>query len=489
MIIHERKPRGTSKRRGTVIFMALVVVLLLTTFSAASVGLVNSFTSETEFERQHASVLYLAEAGANRAVTALRKSLDDGTVPPPTVGTVDDPHELSGGTYWATITDNGDDTYTVVATASANRSERAVEVVLVRAGASPFDHALFAGNTSEDAGYSLSLGGDGRQADMVNGNVYSGGSVSITGDAVVDGDINAAGGIVGGEGETGVVWPAPDIPGMDYEVNHDFNVRELFYDSGLATWRSDDAGGSAWQLPESSPGHIFRLNPSDRRSETSSTEKDDYFLEDPYERLRSDSGSDGSDPYRITLSGTAGDPGPDGNGKVYFIDGNLWIHNYNTFSFQLYNGGSDGGRVTFIVKGSIFFSDNVFYEDVEKDGIAFVAITDEDVEDSGNIYFGDPEYGTLEEMHAFMYAENNFYDYNLDAAGSAEVRVFGNMSAGNHVSIERDYVARDGSTQHSKLTVDFDDRLSTDQLYLPGLPGTPSGSDWRISSWREVPVL
>ena len=39
-----------------------------------------------------------------------------------------------------------------------------------------------------------------------------------------------------------------------------------------------------------------------------------------------------------------------------------------------------------------------------------------------------------------MFAENNFFDYNLDEAGSSEVELIGTMSAGNHISINRDFV-------------------------------------------------
>ena len=85
--------------------------------------------------------------------------------------------------------------------------------------------------------------------------------------------------------------------------------------------------------------------------------------------------------------------------------------------------------------------------------------------DSGNIYFGDPVFGTLEQMHAFMYAENNFYDNNLTPTGSATVTVHGNMTAGNQVPINRDF-----GQQHSKLTVNFDDRISVGDLDMPGLP-------------------
>jgi hypothetical protein len=111
-----------------------------------------------------------------------------------------------------------------------------------------------------------------------------------------------------------------------------------------------------------------------------------------------------------------------------------------------------------------------------------IAMKDPHVPDSGNIYFGDPSFGTLEYMDAFMYAENNFYDNNLSASGSATVTVHGNMTAGNQVSINRDY-----GNQHSKLTVNFDSRIYNQTLTLPGLPGATNGSGaYSLVSWREV---
>jgi len=175
--------------------------------------------------------------------------------------------------------------------------------------------------------------------------------------------------------------------------------------------------------------------------------------------------ADGKDAYHITLSGAGGgNPGPDSNHKVFYIDGNLWLHNKNTYSFKFFTPESDGMQVTFVVSGNIYFSDNLFYLNQNKDAVAFIALRDENVEDSGNIYFGDPVFGTLKEMNAFMYAENNSYDVNLDASGSSVVKVNGMMSAGNQIDIQRDY-----GDAHTKLIVNFDDRVAGGEVELPGL--------------------
>jgi hypothetical protein len=269
---------------------------------------------------------------------------------------------------------------------------------------------------------------------------------------------------------------------MKYETNHDYNVKDLF---AKATYKSHaDLGGSAYQVEEKNPAHIFRKNPSDRTADTSKTAKDDYFLEDPYETVSTSSSVTASKGTHLTLSGQDGNPGVNGSGKVYYIDGNLWIHNKNIYSFTMWNSKADAVKVTFVVKGNIYFSDNILYQDNEQDGVAFVAINDKSLKDSGNIYFGDPTFGTLEQMDAFMFAENNFYDNNLSASGSAKVTVNGNMTAGNKVEINRD-----AGNQHSKLTVNHDDRISTGELELAGLPtSTDPDQPWVVATWREVPV-
>jgi hypothetical protein len=61
------------------------------------------------------------------------------------------------------------------------------------------------------------------------------------------------------------------------------------------------------------------------------------------------------------------------------------------------------------------------------------------------------------------------------------------MTAGNQVDINRDFLNPDGTIAHSKLTVDFDPRISNGTLTLPGLPGsggTSSGAS--LVFWREL---
>ena len=462
------------ERRGSATLVAVFAILILAILSGAM--LVQSIQGQSErvaaIERHKAT--HNADAGVAHAVTNLTAGDEND------IGSSQAPLAFSGGSYWAEVDDNGDGTYTVVSTASFGNELETIEAWLTPKGGGIYDNAIFAGNSSGDPGYVMEMGGVGGQADEIYGDLYSGGSVAIEDDAFVTGTIRADGSISGASGESGVSLPIPDIASMDYENTADFDVADLF---STATYRYDNAGGYAWQMPESSPAHVFRKNPSDRQSEIGSTVKDDFFLEDPYEPVLIDPNQNGTDPYPITLSGVSGEAGPDSNHKVFYIDGNLWLHNLRTYSFGLSHSEPNGVQVTFVVKGNVYFSDNFFYADPSMDGVAFIAIEDQAVADSGNIFFGDPEFGTLQQMNAFMYAENDFYDTNLTAAGSSQIAVNGNMTAGNQVLIERNF-----NGNHTKLTVTFDDRISLGTLEMPGLPPqSGAGPDkFGVDYWHRI---
>ena len=469
------------KKRGSALVVALVAVVLLLGLSAAMVMVSGASKREVVEAADSSRAFYAAEAGVSHGIEVTRAGLVPalGTV---NIGTQGAPTSFGGGNYWGSATDNGDGTVTVLAYATVTGNSQGVEVILDDGAPGIYNSALFAGNTGGDANYDLEFGGVGSQGDMITGNIYSGGNIVVSDDASITGSMTATGSIGGGAGETGETLPVPDIQKESYETNNDHDVAALFSADGYSA--SNALGGTAMQLPEANPAHIFRLNPSDRESDTSATTKNDFFLEDPYEPVVSSSTLTQANSTPITLSGQDGNPGPNGSGAVYYIDGNLWVHNKKLYSFKFANSDGDPILVTFVVKGNIYFSDNIIYEDPADDGVAFIAIKDENETDSGNIYFGDPVFGTLEQMDAYMYAENNFYDNNLDAAGSKKVSVNGNMTAGNQVLINRDY---DG--QHSKLTVNFDDRISTGAITLPGLPGNQAAvGGYAVASWREVPL-
>lgn len=470
---------GRSSRRGSVLLVALIAVMVVAALASAMLIGGSSRDRARDASLDETRALYVAEAGMSAALAAAFS----GTLG--NLGAQNAPLAFGGGEHWVTAVDNGDDTATVTAWGRYGGALRCTEAMLESSGAGIYDYALFAGNSSGDPGYDMRFGGTGASSDDIDGNVYSGGNVVVAGDAHIDGAVRANGTVSAASTaapdtpQTGVSVPIPNLAAMAYETNHDFNVAAMF---ATATWSANALGGSAFQLPESSPAHIFRKNPSDRATDNAGTAKDDYYLEDPYETVNSSSTIAAASSTRISLSGTNGKPGVSGTNKVYFIDGNLWVHNRKLFSFALASEAANPARITLVVKGNVYFSDNIIYQDPARDGVAFVALKDAAHADSGNIYFGDPTFGTLERMDAFMYAENNFYDNNLSASGSARVTVNGNMTAGNQVRINRDF-----GGAHSKLEVNYDPRLVNGSLTLPGLPGFQySGSTWELRSWREV---
>jgi hypothetical protein len=440
------KRTSREKEAGMALFLAIAAVIA---FVGMSMGMITSSLStnkEYAASQDRVQRLYVAEAGISYALADLAGGGSGN------LGTMESPVSFGSGAYVVNTVKKKDGTVTVTSLGSVRGESRAVRTVFQTTGG-VFHSAVFAGNSSGDPTYSLDLAGEDEQADEIGGDIFSGGSLVIDEDAKVSGKPRAKGKIKGGEGEEGLTQQPPNLSALDFEHNHDVNVAAEF--AAHSVYQSNAQGGSAWQVGESLPSHILRLNASDRKTENLSTEKDDYYLEDPYE---SPGGS--SAPTHISLSVSDGETGTDGNAKVYFIDGNLWLHNRRTLEFT-FDHLSGGTRVTFVVKGNIYFSDDLILEKSGEDGIAFIALTDEKVADSGNIYFGDPAFGTL----LRMYAENNFYDNNLGADGSKAVEINGIMSAGNQVAINRDF-----GDHHTKLKLDFDDRVKTGDLELPGLP-------------------
>ncbi len=454
--------------RGSALLAAIFAAIVLAGLGASLISVVHSANVEQNESQDSLQRFYLAEAAARFAEIDLTGDGDGN------LGDANNPVVYGNGSYWTEAIPQPGNTVSVFCYGTYHGSTRAIEAVF-RAGADVFDNAVFAGNSSGDPNYTMHFGGSGGQADHVHGDIYSGGDVEFVGDSGITGMPRATGTITGAPGESGVTQQNPDLAAMNYDTTADVMVASEF--ASHSTFASNAAGGKADQVPEDNAAHIFRKNPTDRSSETSSTAKDDYFLEDPYEPVNSDSKQDGSDPYVITLGGAAG---ADGNNKVYYIDGNLWIHNRITYSFQLQ--AAAALAITIVVRGNIYISDNLFYGDENKDALALIAMADPSVSDSGNIYFGDPAFGTLKSMSAYMYAEHDFLDNNLDATGSATVELNGIMSAGNHVSINRDF-----GGQHSRLTVNFDDRVARDAVSLPGLPSTASDT-LSFLAWRPASV-
>ena len=226
---------------------------------------------------------------------------------------------------------------------------------------------------------------------------------------------------------------------------------------------------------------------------------DDYFLEDPTDPSYNDyiwedsiDGSAYTAPSYVNVK-------PEDNVKVYYVDGNLYLHSTPTWSLRFREPGT---RITIVAKGNITISDEFYYNaDYDSslqrsgmsstvvknpsDALCLIALKNPKCENSGNIYIGDPAHGTGGSIHAMLYAENNFIDNNINTYGQPFISIFGNMSAGNQIQLNR---AGTGSNR-TRLDITLDERIKDGKIIVPGLPH-PVGVERSIqldSAWRQVP--
>jgi hypothetical protein len=351
--------------------------------------------------------------------------------------------------------------------------------------------------------------------DIVNGNIYVNGDAVLYEESSVNptplgnfnGDVESTGivdildlaSVSGAVTEAAEVKSHPSLENMNYAINNTHDVSKIF----------EDAGVSSGYLPS---GHelynVMVKNPSNRSSECGTTAGDDYFLE----------------PASVTGGGDqkgATTPLNMGLDRVYYVDGDVWVHSPGTYGFLV------DGQVTIVATGDIHISDNIEYADGEC-LLGLVALGKYDgsgqLISGGNIYFGDPRYGTMYTVSALMFAAESFL-YNTDSVTGDTVEpetgfsVYGNLNALNQVCIERDWyddsatgqakpayfdsiadqwvdletgAALTGveinSLRHYQMVITYDDRVRTLETQPPGLPrgnGTIFGG---LRSWKEIPA-
>ena len=478
-------PSRHAAQRGTVLVVCLSASVLIAGLSYCFLSSVvlegNAQRARTELTK----CTYIAEAAASDAVTNLVPTLDTGDTAD--LGSESAPTRFGGGVYWATVTAEADRTYTVVASALYGRESVSIETRWGREFHPLRDYAIFSGNRSGATGAALLLGGNGSKKDIVNGKVYVNGDLTLGGQSQVLGDAVATGLITGtptGEAhDHAQAIQTPDLRTMNYDQIADFKV------DGSAPFNA------LGRLPSSDPRHIFVKN---FRTDLSTKfgfkfDNTNYFFGDPYESANID---------KVSVA-------YNGNEKIYFIDGNLWIEPLGDTS-QIVKSPVDGTRITVVVKGNIYMCDGVQYENTERDALLFIALTDGESytdldgdnqydtgepilhddgdgiyegprEGSGNIHFGDPNGGGLGNVHGFMYADNYFQDHVLDGTNGQPIpfEVTGFMSAGEQVRIKRDF-----NGKHAKMTVNFDSRVVNGDIVLPGFPEKEAAGEIGLLSWR-----
>ncbi|MCJ7653793.1 MAG: pilus assembly PilX N-terminal domain-containing protein [Dehalococcoidia bacterium] len=499
--------------------IALVAVIVFTLILAIMGFSVISMTNgEIVLTRENANItkaFYLAEAGLEifnaRLVSGKIRSIEE-TV-------------LGEGSYRVDYYPYADPC--AVATGRVGNQEKSIRVS-VGFLAPPYECSIYAANLSGEE-WNLMLRGQGNPIsvyggeyggrDIINGNIFADGDVDLYQESSVNpspapntyelnGDVNATGNVnlydsasISGEiTEDASPEISPDLVGMNYAVNNTHNVSQIFTDEGIS--RGYLPGGHELR-------NVFVKNPLDRGTECTSTTGNDYFLE----------------PASITGGGTykeARTPLHLGNDRVYYVDWDVWVHNKTTYGFKV------DGKVTIVVTGDIHISDNMLYAD-SSSMLGLVALGKYDdsgqLVSGGNVYFGDPRYGTMYTISGMMFAANDFL-YNTDAITgkpgepTSGFTVTGNLSALNRVSIERDWYTKsisrwsserrpahyDSTTsqwvdsetgdvltstqistlKHYQMIINYDERVRTPDTQPPRLPRGAGSIFAGLTNWEEV---
>jgi hypothetical protein len=393
--------------------------------------------------------------------------------------------------------------------------------------APPYEHVIYAGNMTGDK-WSFSLRGQGDPKVLGKSGKESGGKDIVKGDIFVNGDaalyeessVNPTpmGNFKGDINTTGKAkildlatvsgTVTEDAPGktqlslvdMNYAVNNTHNVGKIFADAGV------DWG----YLPSNNELYdVMVKNPTNRSGECASTTGDDFFLEPSQVDNKGAQYKDARTPLDV------------GENRIYYVDGDVWIHSPRTYGFLI------DGQVTIVATGDIHISDNIKYANNDS-LLGLVALGKYDgsgqLVSGGNIFFGDPRFGTMSTASALMFAADSFL-YNTDAISrdtaepTSGISIYGNLNALNQISIERDWYSPNGSggarsahfdsstdqwidietgtaltvseinsLRHYQLAITYDDRVRIQETQPPGLPRAKEGTIFSgLKFWEELP--
>ena len=423
-----------------------IVVIASCIFVLLGVSLLEM--AESEMVLAHKAIketqaFHLAEAGAARFVAkAYNDEIEDINIT-----------TLGDGNYQVDTYFDESPSYAVI-TGTVGNFQKKIKVEI--SFLSPlYEHAVYSCNGSGQE-WTLDLRGTGdpqsdwgsREVggrDIINGDLHVNGDVALYGDSSINpapdpnphglsGDVVATGDIdlydnasISGDAQTnGEGCDVPDLPAMEYEVNNTHNVSHIFSNEGV---------GQGHLPADHELYNVVVKNPSDRSTECSTTTGDDYFLEPSSVSNSGTSSKDAKTPLNL------------GSGRIYYIDGNVWIHSPRTYGFLL------EGNATIVATGNIYICDNTKYANDES-LLGLVALGQYDsggqLISGGNVYFGDPRFGTTYTVSAMMIAGNDFL-YNTDSVTDETAEpetgfsVYGSFAAVNQVSIQRDWYDPDGS--------------------------------------------
>ena len=505
--------------KGSVLLAVVVIVLIFTLLGLSVLSVANSEILQARKAISKTKAFYLAEAGVAR----LTANLNSGNFA--SIGET----ALGCGTYrvdFNAVMGEPCAVTTGVAEGEARRVQMTMSFLIP-----PYECGIYAGGMDGNAWTFMLRGsgdpcavkdfwgnvvGDCNGRDIINGNIFADGNVSLYQQASVNhapwpnshdlnGDVNVTGTVtlhdsatVSGEKfEHSTDMGTPDLVGMNYAVNNTHNVSQIFASAGV-THGAPPAGNPLRD--------VFQINPSDMTAECATTDGNDYFL-------TPSTGFIGGDWK------TAPTPINVGTDRIYYVDGDVWVNSKSTYGFTL------NGKVTIVATGNIHICDNTVYANTNSI-LGLVALGKYNSSgqriSGGDIIFGDPDYGTLYNFSGMMFAAHDFL-YNSRAIGafSAEPSsgfiLNGSLAALNKVSIERDWYTRSGSERrparynpstgqwydsgtgvlltsaqvdtmkHYRMLLNYDDRVRSASTQPPGLPKGTGLIFCGLTNWKELP--
>jgi hypothetical protein len=519
-----KKIKVLRAEKGIAIVAVTLFTLVLTLLGLAVLVVANSEIKLVKKDVERSRAFYLAEAGVEMFRAKLSNGIFEGV----------EETELGDGTCrvdYYPDDPNADGPY-AIATGIVGSQTKQIQVDATFL-APPYECAIYAGGM-DGTQWTLLLRGTGNPTpitggnyggkDQINGNVFAKGDAAMYQESSVNpplganpfnlqGDVDATGTIdlydtatISGDVNEGApLLDPPDLIGMNYAVNNTHNVNQYFADAGV----------TQGYLPMGNTlRDVFAINPSNMTAECATTAGDDFFLT-PSSSFIGGSWNTAPTPLNV------------GEGRVYYIDGDLWIHSKSTYGFTV------TGKATIVVTGNIHLCDNTIYADVNS-MLGMVALgkynESGELASGGDVYFGDPTTGTLYVSSAMMFAANNFL-YNSMAIGtfSAEPEsgfiINGNISALNQVSLDRDWYTSStywngwkwvetrrpcrynpatgqwvdvgtgavltstqiSSIKHYQMIINYDDRVRSRSTQPPGLPRGVGTIFDGLRNWEELP--
>jgi hypothetical protein len=509
------KIRILKSEKGIALIAVIVFTLILAIVGFSVLSIANSEIVLTRVDANRTKAFYLAEAG----LEIFNAILSSGGV-----GSIEET-ALGEGSYRVDYYPDGDHPY-AISTGTVRNQKKSIRVS-VSFLATSYECSIYAANLSGDE-WTLMLRGRGNPVssggretggkDIINGNIFVDGDVTLYQESSVnpapapntyelDGDVNATGNVnrydissISGEITEGADPEiSPDLVGMNYAVNNTHNVAQYFAAAGI----------SRGYLPMGNElRNVFVKNPTDRDAECTSTTGDDYFFE-PSSGFVLGGVKEGKTPLDA------------GNDRVYYVDGDVWVHSKTTYGFKM------DGKVTIVATGNIHICDNIQYAD-SSSMLGLVALgkynDSGQLVSGGNVYFGDPRYGTMYTVSGMMFAANDFL-YNTDSITgrpgepTSGFTITGNLAALNRVSIEREWYTKvsgwsrenrpacynsttgqwvDSETgavltstqistlRHYQMIINYDERVRTPDTQPPRLPRGAGTIFAGLTNWEEV---